>query len=89
SGGLNASIDFVYAVFEDQRSGSISIYYRGRVSGEPPSGMLYIPRESVPWERITDDPCRSMLKRYVDEAAQGGFAIYMGDETTGVVRPTG
>ena len=89
SGGLDASIDFVYAVFEDQRSGIISIYYRGRVSGDPPSNMLYIPRESVPWERITDDPCRSMLKRYVDEAAQGGFAIYMGDETTGVVRPTG
>ena len=86
-GGLTTSIDFVYAVFEDQHSGSVAIYYRGRVSGDPPRGMLYIPRDDVPWERIIDDPCRSMLKRYTDEATQGGFAIYMGDETAGIVRP--
>ncbi|MGI9488426.1 MAG: flavin reductase family protein [Geminicoccaceae bacterium] len=87
SGSLTASIDFVYAVFEDQRSGGVAIYYRGRVSGNPPRGMLYVPRDDVPWGRVVDDPCRSMLKRYTDEATQGGFAIYMGDETAGLVRP--
>ncbi len=30
---------------------------------------------------------RFMLERYAREAAQGGFAIYMGDEEQGTVRP--
>lgn len=84
--GLEASIDFVYAVFEDQTAGRVSIYYRGRISGNAPRGMVYIPLGKISWQRIKDDPCRSMLKRYSNEASQGGFAIYVGDKTEGTIR---
>lgn len=85
--GLEASIDFVYAVFENQGLGRVSIYYRGRVSGNAPRGMTYVPLAKVPWQKISDDPCRIMLQRYANEASQGGFAIYMGDETEGIIWP--
>ena len=83
-----AEIDFVYAVVEE-RGGTSSIYYRGRVTGEAPSGMAYVPLDGRPWERIGDAACRTMLRRYAEERAQGSFAVYMGDETAGVVRSVG
>ena len=37
--------------------------------------------------RVRDKACRFMLERYAREKAQGGFAIYMGDEEEGTLRP--
>ncbi len=83
---LEPAIDFVYAVFEDKRSGATTIYFRGRASGEAPAGMAYVPFDEKPWEEVADTACRIMLKRYVEEAQRGRFAIYMGDEVQGVVQ---
>ena len=38
---------------------------------------------------IIDPACRSMLTRYIGEARQKSFAVYMGNETEGVIRPVG
>lgn len=86
---LKTSIDFVYAVFEDRSTGMTSIYYRGRASGAAPTGMAYFPISEIPWERLGDPACQTMLRRYVKEATEGSFAIYMGDEAQGVVQPIG
>ncbi len=83
---LMPAIDFVYAVFEDKRSGSTTIYFRGRASGEAPPGMAFVPFGDKPWEGVADPPSRIMLRRYVEEAERGRFAIYMGDEVQGVVQ---
>lgn len=86
---LTTTIEFVYAVFEERSSGTMSIYYRGRASGPAIGGTSFIPFSEIPFERVVDPACRVMLQRYVDEALQGRFAVYMGDESEGVVRPVG
>ena len=86
---LRTAIDFVYAVFEDKRTDRVTIYYRGLATGPAPDGTRFFPLDNLPFERIKDSAMRDMLERYGDEARQGGFAIYMGDETEGVVRPVG
>jgi flavin reductase (DIM6/NTAB) family NADH-FMN oxidoreductase RutF len=86
---MQTSIEFVYAVFEDRGSNTVSIYYRGRASGTAPPGTAYFDFSAIPWDRFADAACRTMLQRYVDEAKQGAFAIYMGNESEGVVRPVG
>ncbi|MBI1386087.1 MAG: cag pathogenicity island protein Cag11 [Rhizobiales bacterium] len=87
--GFETAIDFVYAVYEDKPTGSFAIYYRGRASGEPPAGTRFFALDDIPFDRIHDPAMRSMLQRYCDEARQGEFAVYMGDETEGIVKPTG
>ena len=86
---LSTAIEFVYAVFEDNRTGRVTIYYRGQVSGSAPAGTRFFAFDDIPFDRIRDSAMRDMLERYVSEARQGGFAIYMGDEIEGVVRPVG
>ena len=86
---LEVSIDFVYAVFEEEARNRVSIYYRGQVRGDAPEGSVFIDLSAIPFEKIGDPACRSMLVRYVNEAKQRAFAIYMGTETEGVVRPVG
>ena len=83
---LNGEIDFVYAVFEDQRTHSVTVYYRGNARGEAPSGFRFVSFSDVPWDRITDVAVRTMLERYITEAEENKFAIYMGDENEGIVR---
>ncbi|WP_337660152.1 flavin reductase [Anderseniella sp. Alg231-50] len=86
---LSTAIEFVYAVFEDNRTGRVTIYYRGQASGPAPAGTQFFAFDDIPFDRIRDSAMRDMLERYVSEARQGGFAIYMGDEIDGVVRPVG
>jgi (E)-2-((N-methylformamido)methylene)succinate hydrolase len=85
--GFEAGIEFVYAVFEDRGGGAVTIYYRGHASGEPPKGTAFVPLDTLDFARVKDKACRFMLERYAREKAQGGFAIYMGDEEEGTLRP--
>ncbi len=86
---LETSIEFVYGVFEDRRLGSVTVYYRGHAHGPAPGKARFHAFDEIPWNRITDSAVRSMLERYVSEARQGRFGLYMGDETTGVIKPVG
>lgn len=86
---LSTAIEFVYAIFEDNRTGRVTIYYRGQASGPAPAGTRFFPLNDIPFDRVKDSAMHDMLERYVSEARQGGFAIYMGDEIEGVVRPVG
>lgn len=87
--GMQTSIDFVYAVFEDKKDPRLTVYYRGRVTGDAPEGWGYHPVSVDTIDRLNDGPSKIMLERYASEAAQGRFAVYMGDETEGVVHPLG
>ena len=40
----------------------------------------------INWEKIKDKALVIMLKRYIEEANQGDFAVYMGNETTGLTQ---
>ena len=52
-------------------------------------GTVFIPFSEITLERVQDAACRMMLQRYVNEALQGRFAVYVGDKSEGVVRPVG
>ena len=84
--GLRPEVEFLYAVYEDSETGMNGIFYHGQVSGPVPKGMVLIPLDKVPWERIVNAAERSMLERYAGEFRHGAFGIYQGNETTGTVR---
>lgn len=88
--GIAAQLGFLFAVFEDPRSGagSVSVYYRGSVKAPLPEGqgLTMIPFADIPWANLRDDAVRSMLRRYVRERSEDAFGIYIGDAEHGTVR---
>ena len=84
--GLQADVDFLYAVFEDRAHASHAIYYHGQVQGTAPKGMVFCPLTTLDWAAMRNPAERSMLQRYADETQTGAFGIYQGNETTGIVR---
>ncbi len=91
--GLNAHLDFLFAVFESagEREPGVHIYYRGRVipTASPwfDSSIRIVPLWQVPWNEITDTAVRSMLERYVHERRRDAYGIYVGDTEAGTVQP--
>ncbi len=86
SRGLALDVEFLYAVYEDSDTGMHGIFYHGTFVGTAPDGMVTVPLDEVPWERVANAAERSMLQRYVREFRHGTFGIYQGNETTGKVR---
>ncbi|VWD12825.1 flavin reductase domain-containing protein [Burkholderia lata] len=90
--GLNAHLDFLFAVFEasDERQPGVHIYYRGRVihTGSPwfDDSIRIVPLGQIPWHDIADAAVRSMLERYVRERRQDAYGIYVGDAEAGTVQ---
>jgi hypothetical protein len=84
--GLAVDVDFLYAVFEDREARQQALYYHGTHSGPLPAGVVAIPLEAIPWDRITSRAERMMLERYAAECRHGNFGIYQGNETEGEVR---
>ena len=84
--GLKMSLDFVYSVYEDKRLDAVCIYYRSKGYETIPKGYKYVKFNDINWEKIKDKALVIMLKRYIEEANQGDFAVYMGNETTGLTQ---
>jgi flavin reductase (DIM6/NTAB) family NADH-FMN oxidoreductase RutF len=90
--GLDAHLDFLFAVFEEgtRHAPGVHVYYRGRVSSDglaPRTARVrVVPLSEIPWDRIRDDAVRSMLQRYVRERSEDAFGIYVGDTASGKVQ---
>lgn len=90
--GLQAHLDFLFAVFEagGEQEPGVHVYYRGRVihNGSPwlDSSIRIVPLSQIPWDEVSDDAVRSMLERYVRERRQDTFGIYVGDTEAGTVQ---
>lgn len=84
--GVQATIGFLFAVFENPNTGVQSIFYRGEASAGEPSEGSFVPLAELPWERLSDEATRTMLRRYLEERRQDSFGIYLGDEDAGEVR---
>jgi hypothetical protein len=84
--GLDVTLDFLLSSYDDKTSGKFMIYYRGQANGEAPEGMHFYSIEDIPYDRITDEATRFMVRRYADERKQGRFSIYHGNETSGETR---
>ncbi|MES2943310.1 MAG: flavin reductase family protein [Pseudomonadota bacterium] len=82
--GLQATIDFVFSVYEDAQGPCV--IYRGRAqSPAAPDARL----RCVPLTALTglpvDEATAAVLARYARERAEDSFGIYVGDEQTGAV----
>ena len=73
--GLKMSLDFVYSVYEDKRLDAVCIYYRSKGYETIPKGYKYVKFNDINWEKIKDKALVIMLKRYIEEANQGDFAV--------------
>lgn len=86
--GVDAELSFLFAVYEDPRSGAHRVVYRGeaRAVAEHARASL-VPFRDIPWDEIRDVAVRSMIERYVQEREEDAFGVYVGDTTTGHVQP--
>ena len=89
SQGLKPQIDFVYAAFDDRKTGGHAVYYHGTVSGTLPHGYRILPLADLAGAAIANPAEASMLQRYAADYRNGSFSIYHGTETTGQTRQIG
>lgn len=87
--GLSPEIDFVYATFDDRRTGGHAVYYHGQVSGPLPPGFRIVPLADLAQAQIANPAEAQMLARYADDFRNGSFSIYHGTESTGQTRQIG
>ena len=86
SAGIDASLGFLFAVFENPQTRTQSIYYRGEALLRDGSPAILVDFDAIPWDRLPDEAIRTMLRRYAEERQQGRFKIYSGDHEQGEVR---
>ncbi len=85
--GVDAELSFLFAVYEDPDTGVHSIVYRGEATAVDGGEAALVPFRDIPWDEIADPAVRSMIERYVREREEDAFGIYVGDATSGRVRP--
>ncbi len=83
--GIEINISSLFAVFEHERSGQQSIYYRATVNTGLTEGDFWFPEE-IPWRRIKSSAVQIMLKRYIAESERGRYGVYFGGHRDGAVK---
>jgi flavin-dependent trigonelline monooxygenase, reductase component len=87
--GIEAQIGFLFAVFDDEKTGALSVFYRGEIAGiadghSGPARLVAL--SEIPWKKLPDFATQSMLRRYVNERSEDRFGIYVGTSEAGTVR---
>jgi hypothetical protein len=84
--GLDATLGFLFAVFENPGPREQCIYYRGEALLHARGRTVLADFEGIPWDRLPDEATRSMLRRYAAERKIGRFKVYSGDHRQGTVK---
>ena len=84
--GVDATLGFLFAVFENPGSREQCIYYRGEALLHARGRTVLADFDDIPWQRLPDEATRSMLRRYVAERKIGRFKVYSGDHRQGTVK---
>jgi flavin reductase (DIM6/NTAB) family NADH-FMN oxidoreductase RutF/pimeloyl-ACP methyl ester carboxylesterase len=84
--GLDATLGFLFAVFENEATREQCIYYRGEALLHSRGRIVLADFDDIPWDRLPDEATRSMLRRYAEERKVGRFKIYSGDHRQGTVK---
>ena len=84
--GLDATLGFLFAVFENEATREQCIYYRGEALLHARGRTVLADFEDIPWDRLPDEATRSMLRRYAAERKIGRFKVYSGDHRQGTVK---
>ena len=86
--GLSISINehYLFSVFENAEDKTSLIYYRAQVkeATEAIEGSFY-DFDSIPFDQLSDEASRIMLKRYIKERELNAFGIFVGKESEGKV----
>lgn len=82
--GISFEIDFLYSVFDDDKSGVTAVYYRGQASSETEDPRVaLVPLHAIPYDDLDDDAVRMLVGRYVEERAEARFSLYSGNSEKG------
>lgn len=84
--GLDATLGFLFAVFENPGPREQCIYYRGEALLHARGRTVLADFEDIPWDRLPDEATCSMLRRYAAERKIGRFKVYSGDHRQGTVK---
>ena len=87
--GIRAQIDFLFAVFDDEKTGALSVFYRGEIAdvmGGRAETLRLVALPEIPWNELPDFATQSMLRRYVSERNEDRFGIYVGTSDAGTVK---
>ena len=84
--GIDATLGFLFAVFENPGTREQCIYYRGEALLHARGRAVLADFDNLPWDRLADDATRSMLKRYSEERKIGRFKVYSGDHRQGTMK---
>jgi flavin reductase (DIM6/NTAB) family NADH-FMN oxidoreductase RutF len=84
--GIDATLGFLFAVFENPGTREQCIYYRGEALLHTRGRTVLADFENIPWDRLPDEATRSMLRRYAAERKIGRFKVYSGDHRQGTVK---
>ena len=84
--GMDATLGFLFAVFENPGTREQCIYYRGEALLHARGRTVLADFEDIPWDRLPDESTRSMLRRYAAERKIGRFKVYSGDHRQGTVK---
>lgn len=84
--GMDATLGFLFAVFENPGTHEQCIYYRGEALLHARGRTVLADFEEIPWDRLPDEATRSMLRRYAAERKIGRFKVYSGDHRQGTVK---
>ena len=85
---LNISINehYLFSVFEKAEDKTSLIYYRAQVkAGADTLGDSFYPFDAFPFDKLSDEASRIMLKRYIKERELNAFGIFVGKESEGKV----
>ncbi|MFN4141853.1 MAG: alpha/beta fold hydrolase [Aestuariivirga sp.] len=84
--GMDATLGFLFAVYENPDTREQCIYYRGEALLHARGRTVLADFEDIPWDKLPDEATRSMLRRYAAERKIGRFRIYSGDHRQGTVK---
>lgn len=84
--GIESSLGFLFAVFENPETKEQCIYYRGEALLHARGRVVLADFNDLPWDKLPDEVTRSMLRRYSEERKIGRFKIYSGDHRQGMVK---
>ena len=84
--GMDATLGFLFAVFENPGTREQCIYYRGEALLHARGRTVLADFDDIPWDRLPDEATRSMLRRYAAERKIGRFKVYSGDHRQGTVK---
>jgi flavin reductase (DIM6/NTAB) family NADH-FMN oxidoreductase RutF len=84
--GMDATLGFLFAVFENPLTREQCIYYRGETLLHARGRTVLADFDDIPWDRLPDEATRSMLRRYAAERKIGRFKVYSGDHRQGTVK---